>query len=175
MRFPRGVPCPSVRTSRRNKDMEKAPHEQGFLVYQIYADLHKTGFYDTEPALFFSSIPLPFRQKPQSLGIKAAQNKSAEFSCNAISGSRRGARSACPGNKQAIRRALSNGGPCKSSCKCSNLIWTQTPPPAPPLEGRGVRAELLQMLKLDLDICKTSCKRSKLIWTFAKPLANAQT
>ncbi len=51
--------------------MEKAPHEQGFLVYQIYADLFKAGFYDAKPALFFSSIPLPFCQTPQCFGIQA--------------------------------------------------------------------------------------------------------
>lgn len=61
--------------------MEKAPHEQGFLVYQIYADLHKAGFYDTEPALFFSSIPLPFCQTPQSPGIQAVDGPVVHWLC----------------------------------------------------------------------------------------------
>ncbi len=43
--------------------MEKAPHEQGFLIYQIYADLYKAGFYDTEPAEGVYSVCRPGRKR----------------------------------------------------------------------------------------------------------------
>ena len=50
--------------------MEKAPHKQGFLIYQIYINLHKAGFYDTIPALLFSSIPYPSAKCLNALASK---------------------------------------------------------------------------------------------------------